>query len=139
MKKLLALFILCSGLGFAQSPKAVFGDLNVGGGHLNPGVGVSFPLVGDLSVPVEVSKSPGETSLTGGIEYTFFHINKDSVSGSFSVGGSFGHGPKFASEYAGAYNKTLNEKWTLSPYLKYSSIGGLGGWSAGASFSYKLK
>lgn len=138
MKKLAILFLLFFGLAFAQAPLTVFGDLNVGGGHLNPGVGIALPLTTSTSLPVEVSKSPGTAALTFGLSHNFAYINKDSIGASFDLGFNAGrYSTRFVHEYAVGYSHWINQKWSAGPYVKFSEVGGSGSWSAGATVSFR--
>ncbi len=137
MKKLCILFVLLCGLAFAQAPLTVFGDLNVGGGHLNPGVGIALPLTTTTSLPVEVNRTPSSTVLTVGLNHQFVQINKDSISGLVDFGGAFSKNSVFVHEYGAAYNKWINQKWSASPYLKYSIADGHGGWAGGLSIAFR--
>jgi hypothetical protein len=137
MKKLCILFVMLCSLAFGQAPLTVFGDLNVGGGHLNPGVGVALPLTSTTSLPVEVNRTPNSTVLTVGIKHQFVQIHRDGISGIFDLGGAFGKQARFVHEYGAFYDKWINRKWSASPYVKYSITDGKGGWAGGLAVSFR--
>lgn len=122
---------------FAQAPLTLFGDLNIGNGRVNPGVGVGIPVTSATSMFLEASKTAGSVTAVGGFSHDFVRIKKDAISLSIDVGAVVWSNVSFIHEYSVKYSRWIDQKWSIGPYVKYSVADGIGGWSAGATVSFR--
>ncbi len=131
--------LLIGGPLFAQAPLTILGDFNVGNGRINPGVGVSLPMSASTGLIAKANKTAGSMSLVGGFSHAFAHVNKDSVSLIVDLGAAVTTSrAHFVHEYAISYDRWIDRNWTVSPYIKYGSVSGIGGWSAGLVASFRF-